>query len=473
MPGTFVDTVDWSNPASPAIGDGTRRISYGELREESGRIAASLVQRFGTGGLIVVRARPTCDFVSTLLAIMFSGNTPVPVNPDLHPDDLDYIRGKSGAAAVIDPQAAEPGGDEVFRPDPSMPAMVLFTSGTSGFPKGVVVSHANLGHSCRAVARYLQYRDFPSAAVVLPLFYSYALLSQVCCQLTIGGYVRLFAGLANPIRFAQIVAEENLQTFCGVPSTYHALCVIHALSPLSMPGVRILCSAGAAMDAARFAEIKQIFPSSLFFNNYGMTEAAPRIAYIREDDPRFFEPTCGRPIEGVEVAVVDPDTHARLPEGRMGVLVVKGPNITAGYLNDPEVTNHSFTSDGFLISGDMASLCDGYIYIAGRADDMFNVGGEKVSPLEIERVLNSLPAVDTSAVAGFLDKARGMVPLAYLKVRQPLRRAELLQQLKGRLIASKIPQRFFEVSGFPTTANGKLQRRKLSPEAPSIAREIV
>ena len=473
MPGTFVDTIEWSNPLAPAIGDGTHRVSYGELRRDSGRIAATLVDRFGTGGLILVRARPTCDFVSTLLGIMFSGNTPVPVNPELHSDDLDYIRTKSGAVAIVDPQTADPGSDEVFQPDPSIPAMVLFTSGTSGFPKGVVISHDNLVHSCRAVARYLQYRAFPSAAVVLPLFYSYALLSQVCCQLTVGGYARLFADFGNPIRMARAIADEHLQTFCGVPSTYHALRVIHALSPLSMPGVRILCSAGAAMDAARFGEIKQIFPSSLFFNNYGMTEAAPRIAYIREDDPRFFEPTCGRPIEGVEVAVVDPDTHARLPDGRLGVLVVKGPNITSGYLNDPDVTAGSFTSDGFLISGDMASLRDGYIYIAGRADDMFNVGGEKVSPLEIERVLNSLPAVDTSAVAGCRDAARGMVPLAYLKVRQPLRRAELLRQLKGRLMASKIPQRFFEVDRFPTTSNGKLLRRKLSPEDPSIVREIV
>jgi acyl-CoA synthetase (AMP-forming)/AMP-acid ligase II len=240
-----------------------------------------------------------------------------------------------------------------------------------------------------------------------------------------------------------------------------------------MPAVRVLCSAGAAMDQSKFAIVKTIFPNATFFNNYGMTEAAPRISYIRDDDPRFHEPTCGKPMDGVNVKIVDPETHETVADGQQGVLVVRGPNITAGYLNDPEQTKAAFTADGFLISGDIASILDGYIFIKGRYDDIFNSAGEKVAPLEIERVLNEIAAVELSAVTGVADEMRGNVPVAFLKLRHPTTRKELIAQLTGELAAAKIPQRFFEVKGFPMTPNGKLQRRRLScDDADYVIREI-
>lgn len=324
------------------------------------------------------------------------------------------------------------------------------------------------------MAEYLRYREFPSAAVVLPLYYSYGLLSQVLCQLTVGGRVRLIQDFRNVPKFAAAVNAEGLQTFCGVPSTYHAIAMFHAMSPLSMPGVRILCSAGAALDRSRFQEIKAIFPSSTFFNNYGMTEAAPRISYISEDDARFHQNSCGRPMRGVEVKIVDPETHESVPEGENGMLVVRGSNVTAGYLNDEAVTQRAFTSDGWLISGDIARMEAGYIYITGRHDDIFNSGGEKVAPLEIERVLALVPGIEGVAVAGIIDERRGMIPVAFLKLQSPMSRKQILEQLKGKLVAAKIPQRFYEVSGFPMTANGKLQRRRLNPNDSSyIVREIL
>jgi acyl-CoA synthetase (AMP-forming)/AMP-acid ligase II len=211
----------------------------------------------------------------------------------------------------------------------------------------------------------------------------------------------------------------------------------------------------------------------MFFNNYGMTEAAPRIAYIREDDPRFLEPTCGRPMAGVEVKIVAPDTHEELPDGQDGMLVVRGPNVTVGYLHDEAITRQAFTPDGYLISGDIAYKDRGYLFIRGRHDDMFNVAGEKVAPVEIERVLNMHPVVEAAAVTGVPDIARGMVPVAFLKLKQPVTKKELLQQIAPELPQIKIPQRFFAVRDFPMTANGKLQRRKLSLEDSTyVIREI-
>ena len=473
----FLEALERSHrPDDVAVSDGIGSVTYADLLDHARRVAASLAAQYDTGGHVIVKAHPTMDFVATLLGVMYAGCTPVPVDPELPDSALQFIRRKSDAVDVLAPVAR----DEVAMLTPvdrraETPALiVMFTSGTSGFPKGVLISDANLMASCRAMADYLGYSQHRSAAVALPLHYSYALLSQVLCLLSIGGRVHLFNDLRNPLAFSRTVNELGLETFCGVPSTYFALSAFHRLRPIVMAGVRVLCSAGAAMDFARFAIVKEMFPNAVFFNNYGMTEAAPRIAWCREDDPRFGEPTCGRPMAGVEVRILDPATHQRVPEGSPGVLVVRGPNVTAGYLNDPELTARAFTADGWLISGDLAYEDRGYLFICGRVDDMFNSGGEKVFPLEIERVLNTIDGVEMSALAGVADEQRGMVAVAFVKLAgRDVSRATLVQGLSRELPKSKIPQRFVEVREFPMTSNGKVQRRRLAAESSTfIVREI-
>lgn len=461
----FVDFIPWQKASNAVLVDDLDTLTYEELRRGAQQIATLLDNRYGNDRLVMLRAYSTVSFMATLLGIMYSGNIAIPVNPELPENDIKYIQEKSVAVAVIDPVTQE----EYSNTTPNdymrntSTALVMYTSGTSGFPKGVIISQRNLIHSCKAISRYLGYDSTPSAAIVLPLHYSYALLSQVCCMLFVGGSMRLFSNFRNPIKFAEVVNNDGLETFCGVPSTYNALALIHGMNKVSMPGVRTICSAGAPMDRSKFDVIKEIFPNSKFFNNYGMTEAAPRIAAIREDDPRFFEPTCGKPIDGVDVKIVDPHNHKEMPDGEDGLLVVKGPNVTSGYLNEKQLTESAFTQDGFLISNDIAHMDNGYIFIHGRSDEIFNVGGEKVAPLEIERVLNGIEGIQSAAVAGFEDEHRGMVPYAFLKLDRTFSRFELLQSLKENLIPAKLPQRYFEVRSFPMTSSNKLQRRQLNP----------
>jgi acyl-CoA synthetase (AMP-forming)/AMP-acid ligase II len=462
---TILDLIDRADAAATALVDDTESLTYGELRRQARQVATllSLEQR---GRCIVLRAAPTVRFVTTLLGVMHSGNIPVPIDPALPAAGVDDLVRRCRAATVLDPlpRAALQHACPSEQRNAALPAMVLFTSGTSGRPKGVIVSQANLLHSCQTIAGYLDYRRHPSAAVVLPLHYSYALLSQVCAMLAVGGRVRLFAGLGHPSRVCRAINEEGLETFCGVPSTYYALTMVHSVTPLSMPGVAVACSAGAAMDRSRVPAVREVFPNATFVDNYGMTEATPRIAYIRDDDPRFGQATCGRPIAGVEVQVVNPDTLAPLPDGTPGLLLVRGPNVTAGYLHEPELTRQAFTADGYLISGDVASLRDGYIYLAGRRDEIFTCGGEKVAPSEIEQALTRIDGVEMAAVRGIDDEARGAVPVAFLKLARGLSRRELVDRLTRELARTKVPVRYFEVRGFPLTASGKLQRRQLSPD---------
>ena len=463
---TLLDAIESAPADAAALVDDQQQLTYGQLRCRARKIGDWLHARHGGGQYFVLKAPSTVDFVTTMLGVMYGGSTPIPVAPDAPDDTIETIREKSQAARVLDPlgEADYATAVEADYRDLSRPAVVMFTSGTTGSPKGVVVSYENLMHSCGAISDYLDYPTYRSAAVVLPLHYSYALLSQVCCQLSVGGRIRLFPTLRNPLKVSREIEALGLETFCGVPSTYHVLSEFHRLSRIEMPSVRVLCSAGAAMNHAQLGTIREMFPEATFFNNYGMTEAAPRIAYIRDDDPRFHEPTCGRAMAGVDVKIVDPTTHESLPDGETGMLAVAGPNITTGYLNDPERTGRAFTADGYLLSQDMATMDGPYIFIRGRYDDIFNVAGEKVSPLEIERVLNHLPTVDRSAVVGVPDERRGMVPVAFLKLSRPATRREIVDDLRGRLQAIKIPQRFFEVRDFPTTPNGKLRRKELSTD---------
>ncbi|MEO0579530.1 MAG: fatty acid--CoA ligase family protein, partial [Pseudomonadota bacterium] len=247
---------------------------------------------------------------------------------------------------------------------------------------------------------------------------------------------------------------------------------IHRMSPLSMPSMRVLCSAGAAMDRTMMAQISEMFPNAAFFDNYGMTEATPRISYIRSDDPRFAEPTCGRAIDGLEVRVVEPTTHRPLPDGEQGLVAIRGPNVFDGYLNDPENTAAAFTDDGFLLSGDSGWLDGGYIYLAGRADEIFNVGGEKVAPLEIERALAEHPAIAASAVSKTEDANRGTQAVAYLELLDDVRREELVDFLRDWLPPAKIPAYFYQVSSWPLTPNGKLQRSRLAPDGDNVVGEV-
>lgn len=469
----FADWLDRADPGADAIADDTAVLSYGQLADGARRLAGALAGTHGRGRFVLLRAERTVGFLRALLGVSLSGNVPVPFDPQAPAPVAEELARTCGPDAFVLDETRLPEAAPLDARDPDLPALVLFTSGTSGVPKGVVISQANVAHSVTTIAAYLDYPAFPSAAVVLPLHYSYALLSQVFCMLAVGGRTRLFASFRNPLKFAGAVNAEGVQTFCGVPSTYQALGTLARLTTLAMPGVRVLCSAGAAMDRGLVPQLREIFPAARFYDNYGMTEATPRLTFIRDDDPRFDEPTCGRAMDGVEIRILDEQTLEPLPDGRPGIVAVRGANVFSGYLNDPEATAEAFTAEGFLVSGDLGELRDGYLYLTGRRDEVFNVAGEKVAPLEIERVLARHASVESCAVGRLDDAQRGLVPAAFLKLREPTPRRDLVAFLSAHLSPAKVPVRYFEVGAFPLTPNGKLQRSRLSPDDASLgAREL-
>lgn len=470
----FTDYIDRIEAKKIAIIDDNSKINYGELRRRAGICAYKLQLQYGKSNTFLLKTNSTVDFVVTLLGIIYSGNIPIPI-PENSPDSiLEKYKGISNAVSTLSPLTLEDfaHSNPIYSTNENLPVIVMLTSGTTGDPKGVLISNENLIHSCKTVAEYLDYYSNNSAAVVLPMYYSYSLLSQVLCQLMIGGFVRLFSNFTNILYIEKEITELCITTLCGVPSTYVAFAKIHGMQRLNMSSIKILCSAGAAMDRAVFPIIKEIFPKSLFFNNYGMTEAAPRISFINENDSRFFEPTCGRVIQGMKIKVVDPENHEEVLDGKEGMLTVKGPNITKGYLNNKSKTEAAFTQEDYLITGDIGYLDDNYIFITGRYDDIFNVGGEKVSPVQIERELNKIPEVVFSGVTGVDDKNRGKLPAAFLVLNGEISRSEILNHISNDLSPVSIPAYFYKVKKLPMTSNGKLQRRFFDPNANYVEKEI-
>ncbi len=466
-----------AEPEARALADDKRQYSYAELNAAVNERAVAMRSALPESSYLLLRAEKSAQFVVDLLAASVAGHVPVPVDPAAPDRTLAMIAERCGRSALWEADANSDGDgtgkgnsngiafvtESAVAPQPTT-ALVLFTSGTSGTPKGVPVSWQNLAHSVTTVAAYLDYPTHNSAAVVLPLHYSYALLTQVLAMFCVGGYARIFAKFRNPIKVARAMESEAIQSFCGVPSTFQAMVTIHRMQAIEMPAVRAVCSAGAAMDRSLMPDIQAMFPNARFFDNYGMTEATPRISFIASDDPKFAEPTCGKAIDGLEICVFDERSGAAVADGVEGIVAVRGPNVFSGYLNDPAATERAFNAQGFLLSGDYGYLEDGYLYIVGRADDVFNVGGEKIAPLEIERALAEHPAVIAAGVGRFDDPQRGLVAVAYLETAQSLQRRELLDFLAERLAPAKIPHRFVQVNGFPLTANGKLQRARLSPD---------
>ncbi|MEM8984375.1 MAG: class I adenylate-forming enzyme family protein [Pseudomonadota bacterium] len=466
---TFDTWLAAASPEALALSDDAGSLSYAALEQAIGAACERLRRQVQQPSYVFIRAAKNTATVVSILAAARAGHVAVPIDPDAPERTLATMAQRCGRAVIWDANDVVTSlTDGVIHGDVAATALLLFTSGTSGSPKGVPVSWGNLEHSVTTVSAYLDYASFSSAAVALPLHYSYALLTQVLAMLYVGGHARVFASFRNPIKFARAVNEGELQTFCGVPSTYQGLIVIHRLQALSMPSVRILCSAGAAMDKSLLPEIRAIFPNARFFDNYGMTEATPRISYISDDDPRFSEPTCGRAITGLEIAVFHPESDERLDDGEEGIVAVRGPNVFSGYLDDGAATERAFNASGFLLSGDLGFLQDSYLYITGRADDVFNVGGEKIAPLEIERALNEHPAVQACAVGKLTDVQRGVIAVAYLDLSSDVRRRDLIDFLGSRLPPAKVPTRYIRVQGFPSTANGKVQRSRLSPSDESF-----
>jgi long-chain acyl-CoA synthetase len=463
------------------------------------RLAAVLQARgVRPGDRVVVMMPNAPEVTSAFHAIWRIGAVIVPLPPQLLASEARYVIASSGAEVVvtcpaladrlreaaasvpgfrrllvlgpspvegaenIEPAvaAAEPVRTVHDCPDDAL-ALLLYTSGTTGNPKGVMLTHHNLRSNALAVAEL--YRPAPQSMTlhVLPLSHSFGVL---CMNLeAVYGLRSVILPRFEAERVLEAIQQYRVQRFSAVPTMFIALCHCPARERYDCSSLEVVSSGGAALPEEVRLEFERLFGCRVL-GGYGLSEAAPTVSAYSDDD--VYRPgSSGRPIPDVEVCIRD-ESGRPLPPGQQGEICTRGPNVMTGYWNDPEATA-AVLRDGWLHTGDVGHLdADGYLYITDRMKDIIIKGAENISPRQIEEALHRHPAVAEAAVVGVPDPVLGedICAVVVLRAGHAATEAELRDHA-GRFVNKyKVPSRVVFRPGLPKSGVGKVLKRELRRE---------
>jgi long-chain acyl-CoA synthetase len=349
----------------------------------------------------------------------------------------------------------ERGGDDV--------AVILHTSGTTGKPKGAMLTHANLGRNAEVSVRTLL-ETGPDDVVMgcLPLFHVFGLTCALNGAVLAGATLTLIPRF-DPRKVLEVIERDAVTVFEGVPTMYSALLgVADEAAVEATRTLRVCVSGGAAMPVQVLNDFEKTFGCQVL-EGYGLSESSPAAAFNHPNRPRKVG-SIGTPIEGVQMRVVDLD-GAEAPQGETGEIQIRGHNVMKGYWNLPEATTATITADGWLNTGDVGRVDeDGYFYIVDRTKDLIIRGGYNVYPREIEEVLYEHPEVAEAAVIGIPHDSLGeeVGAAVALKKDSAVTSDELSKYLKTRVAAYKYPRRIWLVDSLPKGPTGKVLKREIT-----------
>lgn len=351
---------------------------------------------------------------------------------------------------------------EWVAPDPAAAATILYTSGTTGAPKGVTLSHGNLAANTGAILRYLDLGPGDAGLCVLPFHYAYG-NSILHTHLAVGARLVLENSLAYPHSIVERLGSEAITGMSGVPSTWMLLLTRTRLHEADLQALRYVTIAGGALPGDGLASLRRALPRARVFVMYGQTEATARITWLPPDRIADKAGSAGIPVDGMEVEVRG-DAGQKLAHGEHGEIRARGSSVMIGYWNDRDATAATL-QDGWLRTGDLGYLDeDGYLFIAGRRSDMIKVGSHRVNPSEIEEVILQLDGIAEAAVIGAPDPVLGQVIKAVIATHPgasvPVRSVQ--SRCRERLAPHKVPRVVEFVERLPRTASGKVQRAMLS-----------
>lgn len=337
-------------------------------------------------------------------------------------------------------------------------AIILYTSGTTGYPKGAILTHKNLFSNARDVAKYLEILTDDRVIATLPVFHVFALTVVVNAPLLKGATILLVPKF-SPSEIFEIAGKQKATVFAGVPTMFNFLYQYKEGNPENFEDLRLAISGGAPLPVQVLYNFEKKFNVRVS-EGYGLSEASPVTCF----NPLALERkpgSIGMSICNVENKVVD-ENGQEVPHGEVGELIVKGPNVMKGYYKMPEETKNAIR-DGWLYTGDLARQDeDGYFYIVDRKKDMIIVGGFNVYPREVEEVLFSHPNVIEAAVVGFPDENFGEAVHAFVVLKEPHITVEQLQAYCTEHLAKyKVPKVIEIVEELPKNSTGKILRRSL------------
>ena len=475
---------------APALIFGGRTITYAALDASVNRVANALADLgVGLGDRVGIFLDNCPEYVQVYLATLKLGAIAVSLNAGLTRREAAYILDDSGAKLVVtseDRRAAVPEGELprlerviIARgeagPDASLaaltatvsdvrraremgvddPSAIVYTSGTTGDPKGVTLSHGNVLSNMAAKREYLGIRSDDRLLLFMPLFHCFGQNAILNAGLGAGAAVVLHDGFALD-EISRSLRQDRVTMLFGIPTTF--ILLAHHASDADMGTVRYCMSAAATLPR----EIEDAWLARFelpIHQGYGLTETTPFASYNHRTDYR--PGTIGQPIDGVQMRIVDVETKQPLPVGMTGEIAIKGPNVMLGYWGRPEETAAAIR-DGWLLSGDIGSMdTDGYFTISDRLKDMISVGAQKVWPAEVENVLYAHAGVGEAAVFGLPDALMGEKVAAAIVPKDEIDLESVRALCRAQLARYKQPSACFVVDSLPKSPTGKVLKRVL------------
>lgn len=397
-----------ATPEAEAIVDlGTgERVSYQTLWQRAARVAGGLhAQGRKPGERAAICLKNGLDWVLAFWGCHLAGVAAVPVNTRFAQAEQDYVIEDSGASYVFKPGAALPDGEAYVynQADAEDMAAIFYTSGTTGFPKGAITTHANFLSNNESARRCIGLPNDGSVRnlMAVPLFHATGCHSQLIATLGLGGCVVVMPEFEVGA-FLDAIVTENINQLVAVPAIYWLAINQPQFPEMDVSQVQWLLYGGAPIAPDLVARIKTAFPNAHLGNGFGLTETASITTVLPHDYADDYAASVGFPAPVMDVKIKDPD-----PETGVGELLIRGSNVVAGYWNKPEANEKAF-ADGWLHSGDLAHINDlGIVFIVDRAKDMINRGGENVYCVEVENALAGHPDVFEAGVIGVEDTVMG------------------------------------------------------------------
>ncbi|MGA3173796.1 MAG: AMP-binding protein [Syntrophorhabdales bacterium] len=476
-------------PDNPALSQDGREITYSRLDEESGRVAYSLIEKGIAPGDHVALCAANCpEWIAFYFGVLKAGAVAVTLSSLLSFDELAFLVNHARPRMVFTDRAGEltrllgpdsasriiergslsafcgqtKGSIKAVKRDRTDVAAILYTGGTTGVPKGVMLTHENINLSAHNVAFSERSTEKDRALCFLPLNHVFGQMHITNATILSSGCIELMPAF-NLDQVLAVLKEKRVTKLFAVPTVYARLLALPDLRE-RLGAVRYCFSAAASLPAEIIRQWKEATGIDIS-EGYGMTESASAVTYNHYH--RHVAASVGETVPGVEVEIRDLSGRP-LRTGQEGEICIRGHNIMKGYLNNPSDTEAAFWPDGWYRSGDVGVLDEkGYLFIVDRLKDMIITGGENVYPREVEEAIYMRPEVQECAVVGIPDKDWGerVVVFIVLKGGGALDVREMKSFLKSRISAFKVPKEYIEVKELPKNAAGKVLKRELRKSA--------
>ena len=488
----------WPGRAAVCLGEAVT--CYAELEAATARVAGLLAQRgIAPGDRIGLMLPNVPDFASAYYGILRAGGVVVPMNVMLRQREVAFYLTDSGAKLVfawhelgepVEAGAAEAGVDTVLvepgqfsqpldgvKPHAAVAAraadetaVILYTSGTTGKPKGAQLTHSNLAINADVTKQMLSIGVQDVILGALPLFHAFGQTCGLNVAVSSGASLALVQRF-DPALVLEAIERDRVTVFEGVPTMYSALLNHPARERFDASTLRLCISGGAALPVEVLHGFEATFACTIL-EGYGLSETSPVACF--NHPRRVRKPgSIGTPVEGVEMRLVD-DSRASVARGEVGEIAIRGHNVMKGYWNRPDATGETIDGEGWFYSGDLARIDeDGCYFIVDRKKELIIRGGYNVYPREIEEVLYEHPAVREAAVVGIPDEQLGEEVGAAVVLKQGAEatESEIREFVRANVAAYKYPRHVWFVDELPKGATGKILKRAI--EAPASAAATV